>query len=165
MRPASRRFSPLPDNVDPATRSRMMLAIRGKNTRPEMMIRQGLHARGLRYRLHVRNLPGTPDLVFPSARAVLFVHGCFWHGHSCLLFRMPSTRAEFWEAKIARNRFVDERSGRALADLGWRVGVIWECALKGRTRLPADVALGQCEAWLRGALPTLEIEGCIPVNA
>jgi DNA mismatch endonuclease (patch repair protein) len=140
----------------------MMSAIRGKDTRPEMLVRRGLHARGLRYRLHVRALPGTPDLVFPAARAVLFVHGCFWHGHSCHLFRMPSTRAEFWEAKIARNRLVDERSGLALADLGWRVGVIWECALKGRTRRPIDEVLTHCGDWLRSEAPALVIEGCSP---
>lgn len=165
MRPAINRSSPLPDNVDAATRSRMMSAIRGKNTRPEMMIRQGLHARGLRYRLHARTLPGTPDLVFPAARAVLFVHGCFWHGHSCHLFRMPSTRPEFWEAKIARNRVTDERSTRALTELGWRTGVVWECALKGKTRLPADEVLDQCDAWLSSTLPTLLIEGCRPATA
>jgi DNA mismatch endonuclease (patch repair protein) len=143
----------------------MMSAIRGKNTRPEMIIRQGLHARGLRYRLHIRNLPGTPDLVFPAARAVLFVHGCFWHGHNCHLFRMPSTRPDFWGAKIARNRATDERSAHAIKELGWRMGVVWECALKGRTRLPADDVLEGCETWLRSALPTLQIEGCRPVMA
>lgn len=143
----------------------MMSAIRGKNTRPEMMIRQGLHARGLRYRLHVKALPGTPDLVFPAARAALFVHGWFWHGHSCHLFRMPSTRPEFWEAKIARNRVTDDRSTRALTELRWRTGVVWECALKGKTRLPADEVLDQCEAWLRSDLHVLQVEGCRPPTA
>lgn len=150
----------LPDVVDPATRSQMMSAIRAKDTRPEMVVRRGLHARGLRYRLHVRGLPGTPDMVFPASRAVLFVHGCFWHGHSCHLFRMPGTRRDFWEAKIARNREVDDRSARALANLGWRVGVVWECALKGRTRLPADEAIDRCAEWLRGESPELQVEGC-----
>lgn len=129
------------------------------------MVRQGLHARGLRYRLHDRSLPGTPDLVFPASKAALFVHGCFWHGHSCHLFRMPSTRPEFWEAKIARNRVTNERSIRALIELGWRTGVVWECALKGKTRRPENEVLDQCEVWLRGALPTLEIEGCRPTTA
>jgi DNA mismatch endonuclease (patch repair protein) len=80
-----------------------MSRIRAKDTKPEMMIRRGLHARGLRYRLHVRQLPGRPDLVFPSRRAVVFVHGCFWHGHDCPLFKRPASRQEFWDAKIARN--------------------------------------------------------------
>jgi DNA mismatch endonuclease (patch repair protein) len=140
----------------------MMSTIRGKNTRPEMVVRQGLHARGLRYRVHVRGLPGTPDLVFPGRRAVLFVHGCFWHGHDCHLFRMPSTRPEFWAAKIARNREVDARSIAALRTEGWRVGIVWECALKGKTKLAPDEAIDRCEAWLRGSGPTLEVSGCNP---
>jgi len=124
----------------------MMSGIRGKNTKPEMILRQGLHARGLRYRLHAKDLPGTPDLVFPARRAVLFAHGCFWHGHNCHLFRMPSTRPEFWQAKIARNQVVDARSTAALQAAGWRVGVVWECALKGRTELPLEAVMDGCEA-------------------
>lgn len=152
----------MPDTVDPVTRSRIMAAIRGKNTKPEMMVRQGLHARGLRYRLHVRTLPGSPDLVFPFRRAALFVHGCFWHGHDCHLFRMPSTRPEFWAGKIARNCEVDARSAAALVEAGWRVGVIWECALKGRARLPLVTVLDTCAMWVRGKALTLEIRGTEP---
>ena len=136
-----------------------MSGIRGKNTKPEMILRQGLHARGLRYRLHAKDLPGKPDLVFPARRAVLFAHGCFWHGHDCHLFRMPSTRPDFWQAKIARNQVVDTRSTAALEAAGWRVGVVWECALKGRTRLPLEAVLDECEAWRRGSEPALEIRG------
>lgn len=139
----------------------MMSGIRGKNTKPEMVLRQGLHARGLRYRLHARDLPGKPDLVFPARRAVLFAHGCFWHGHDCHLFRMPSTRPEFWATKIEKNKQVDERSIRALVTAGWRVGVVWECALKGRTRLPLPMVLDDCEEWLRGTAPSLDIRGTI----
>ena len=149
----------MPDVVDAATRSRMMSGIRGKNTKPEMLLRQGLHARGLRYRLHDRTLPGSPDLVFPARRAVLFAHGCFWHGHDCHLFRMPSTRPEFWAAKITRNKEVDVRAAAQLEATGWRVGAVWECALKGRTRLPLDEVLEQCEIWIRGDQPALEIRG------
>jgi DNA mismatch endonuclease (patch repair protein) len=137
----------------------MMAGIRGKDTKPEMILRRGLHARGLRYRLHARELPGKPDLVFPARRAVLFAHGCFWHGHDCHLFRLPSTRPEFWAAKIERNRQVDARSEALLQEADWRVGVVWECALKGRFRLPLDAMLARCESWLRGAEPTLEIRG------
>lgn len=136
-----------------------MSGIRGKNTKPEMILRRGLHARGFRYRLHAAELPGKPDLVFPSRRAALFVHGCFWHGHDCHLFRMPSTRPEFWATKIARNKALDERAVAALRAKAWRVGAVWECSLKGRTRLPLPAVLDACEAWLRADDPELEIRG------
>ncbi|MGH3710677.1 MAG: very short patch repair endonuclease [Brevundimonas sp.] len=152
----------MPDVVDAATRSRMMSGIRSRHTQPEMLLRRGLHARGIRYRLHARELPGKPDMVFPARKAVLFAHGCFWHGHDCHLFRLPSTRPEFWSAKIERNRAVDERSTAALRAAGWRVGVVWECALKGRTRLPFEEVLDQCEAWIRGTGESLEIHGAGP---
>ncbi|MEO9963536.1 MAG: very short patch repair endonuclease [Nisaea sp.] len=145
--------------VDVATRSRMMAGIRGKDTKPEMILRRGLHARGLRYRLHDGRLPGRPDMVFPAKRAVLFAHGCFWHGHDCPLFRPPSTRPEFWAAKIGRNREVDAQSTAALADAFWRVGVVWECALKGPGRLPLDLLLDACAEWVVGEEPILEIRG------
>jgi DNA mismatch endonuclease (patch repair protein) len=137
----------------------MMAGVKGKNTRPELILRRGLHARGLRFRLHDRSLPGAPDLVFPGRRAVLFAHGCFWHGHDCHLFRMPGTREDFWRAKIERNRQVDARSVDDLTARGWRVGVVWECALKGRTRLPLESVLDQCEAWVRAGGPSLEVRG------
>lgn len=146
------------DVVDPATRSRMMSGIRGKNTKPELMIRKALHARGFRYRLHCK-LPGKPDLCLPKHRAVIFVHGCFWHGHDCHLFKWPSTRPEFWREKIARNRAVDAAAVEKLLAEGWRVATVWECALKGRERLPFDTVLDGCETWLRGAAQTLEIRG------
>ena len=136
------------DVVNAATRSRMMAGIRGKDTRPEMIIRRGLHARGFRYRLHDRRLPGSPDLVFPGRRAVIFIHGCFWHGHGCNLFRLPATRTEFWEAKIEGNRARDGSAEAALLADGWRVLSIWECALKGRERLTVDEVLDQAVYWL-----------------
>ncbi len=147
------------DIVPPDVRSRMMSGIRGKNTKPELVLRQGLHALGFRYRLHDRALPGSPDLVFPRYRAVLFAHGCFWHGHDCHLFRLPSTRPEFWEAKIARNREVDRRADCQLEAAGWRRGVVWECALKGRTRLPLEAVTGDLAVWLRSGAPAIEIRG------
>jgi DNA mismatch endonuclease (patch repair protein) len=106
------------DVVTPDVRSRMMSGIRSTGTRPEMILRRGLHRAGFRYRLHVRNLPGKPDLVFPRYNAVIFAHGCFWHGHDCHLFKWPSTRRDFWQAKIARNRVVDARSEAALTAQG-----------------------------------------------
>lgn len=136
-----------------------MSGIRGKNTKPEMLLRRGLHARGLRYRLHARDLPGSPDLVFPARKAVLFAHGCFWHGHDCHLFRMPGSRPDFWRTKIERNREVDRRAVEALRQAGWRVGVVWECALKGRTRLDLETVLDACAAWAREGGDMLEIRG------
>jgi DNA mismatch endonuclease, patch repair protein len=122
------------DIVDAATRSRMMSGIRGRNTRPELLIRSLLHRRGFRFRLDARDLPGRPDVVLPRYRAVVFVHGCFWHGHDCPLFKWPQTRAEFWRAKIDRNRSNDARAHDTLIAAGWRVGVVWECALRGANR-------------------------------
>ena len=109
----------------------MMAGIRGRNTRPELVIRKALHARGFRYRLHVAGLPGKPDIVLPRFRAVIFVHGCFWHGHDCPLFRLPATRSEFWEAKISRNRERDREVLGALKTTGWRCLTVWECAIRG----------------------------------
>lgn len=126
-----------------------MSGIRSRDTKPEMILRRGLHRRGLRFRLHDRGLSGTPDLVFPGRRAVLFVHGCFWHGHDCHLYRLPATRPEFWANKIERNRANDARAVSCLADDGWRVGIVWECAVRGRTRLPEEEVLDRCELWLR----------------
>lgn len=146
------------DVVDPATRSRMMSGIRGKNTKPELMIRKALHARGFRYRLHC-DLPGKPDICLPKHRAVIFVHGCFWHGHGCHLFKWPSTRPEFWRAKIGRNREIDGAVESRLSDDGWRVAVIWECALKGRERLPLEDVISTCADWLNSDQMRLEIRG------
>jgi DNA mismatch endonuclease (patch repair protein) len=149
------------DIVSAEVRSRMMSGIRSKDTKPELMLRRGLHATGFRYRLHDRRLPGAPDMVFPGHRAVLFAHGCFWHGHDCHLFRWPASRKEFWEAKIKRNCEVDVATRQALAAVGWRLGVVWECALKGRTRLPFPDVLETCVMWLRSDEPALEIRGIV----
>lgn len=147
------------DVVDPATRSRMMAGIRGKNTKPELLIRKALHARGFRYRIHCKDLPGNPDMCFPKYRAVILVHGCFWHGHDCHLFKWPKTRPEFWSTKIARNREVDSAALRRLTDSGWRSATVWECALKGKTRLPLEDVVASLERWLQSDESSLEIEG------
>lgn len=147
------------DIVPAGVRSRMMSAIRGRNTKPELVLRSGLHKVGFRFRLHAPELPGKPDIVFPRYKAVLFAHGCFWHGHDCHLFKVPSTRQEFWQAKIERNQSVDARVTNALIGLGWRVGVVWECALKGRTRLPYDEVISACADWLRGDELSFETGG------
>ncbi|WP_321947190.1 very short patch repair endonuclease [Paraburkholderia sp. J10-1] len=135
------------DVVDSATRSRMMSGIRARNTRPELLIRSLLHRRGYRFRVHVADLPGKPDIVLPRFRAVVFVHGCFWHGHDCALFKWPGTRAEFWREKIGRNRGRDQEVREALLASGWRVAVVWECAIRGKAREPAAVA-DALVAWL-----------------
>lgn len=120
------------DIVDAQTRSRMMAGIRGKDTGPELALRKSLHARGFRYRLHARGLPGRPDIVMPKHRAVIFVHGCFWHRHAhCRFATTPLTRAGFWEAKFDANVARDERVRTKLLAAGWRVAVVWECALRG----------------------------------
>lgn len=110
-----------------------MSRIRGSNTKLEVLVRKGLHARGLRYRLGGAKLPGRPDIVLPKYRTVVFVHGCFWHGHECSLYRLPKTRPEFWGDKIGRNRARDQRVTAELQATGWRVLTVWECSLRGKT--------------------------------
>lgn len=136
-----------------------MSGIRGKDTAPEMLIRRGLHARGFRFRLHRKDLPGKPDLVLPGHGAVIFVHGCFWHRHDCHLFKWPGTRVEFWREKIGKNVTRDAAVKADLAARGWRVLTIWECALKGRTRRPVDEVLEEAAAWLRSEARHGEVRG------
>ncbi|MDW3681601.1 very short patch repair endonuclease [Cupriavidus sp. CV2] len=122
----------------PLTRSENMARIRGKDTKPELAVRRALWASGLRYRLHDKRLPGNPDLVFTGRRAVVFVHGCFWHCHEgCSSFRIPKTRTEWWTAKLARNKARDAKVYAELVAAGWRVIVIWECELADQDRLAA----------------------------
>jgi DNA mismatch endonuclease (patch repair protein) len=104
-------------------------------------------------------LPGKPDLVFPKYQAVIFVHGCFWHGHDCHLFKWPGTRKSFWRSKIERNREIDEGTLSALAEAGWRCCVVWECALKGKERLPLSKAIRYCDVWLHSRKFKLVVRG------
>ncbi|MFW5500928.1 MULTISPECIES: very short patch repair endonuclease [unclassified Maridesulfovibrio] len=118
------------DIVDSQTRSRMMAGVKGKNTKPEILVRKFLHRKGLRFRLHKKGLPGKPDLVFPSRKIALFVHGCFWHRHEgCAKATTPSTNVPFWEKKFSDNVTRDRRVVTELEQLGWKVIVIWECQL------------------------------------
>lgn len=122
------------DRLTPERRSELMSRIRAKGTRPEMAVRRFLHARGLRYRLHDKRLPGTPDLVFPSRRVVVFVHGCFWHGHEgCKRATLPATRAEFWATKISDNVERDRRAEESLREAGWTVLTMWQCEINQKT--------------------------------
>lgn len=137
------------DIVPPDVRSRMMAGIRGRNTRPEKLIRSGLHRLGFRFRLHPADLPGRPDLILPRYRAAIFIHGCFWHGHDCPLFRMPGDNRSFWESKIASNRARDEEVTARLRELGWRQLTIWECAIRGAGQLGLEEVLRRSAAWIR----------------
>ena len=136
------------DVVSSEKRSQMMSGIRSKDSQPEMIVRRALHASGFRYRLHVKDLPGKPDLVFPRYRSVVMVHGCFWHGHSCHLFKVPSTRTEFWLAKIGRNRERDAEVRQALAGLGWRVLEVWECELRDARKAGYQPVVERIAEWL-----------------
>lgn len=151
------------DIVSPEVRSRMMAGIGPTDTKPELIIRSGLHALGYRFRLgrsyreRGKLLPGRPDLVFPGRRAVILINGCFWHGHDCALFRWPATRSEFWRGKIMGNIARDARVHSELGERGWRVLEVWECTLKGKERRPVDEVVGAADAFLRGQAPALSI--------
>ncbi len=147
------------DVLTPNQRRLNMSRVRSKDTKPEMVVRKGLHARGLRFRLHRRDLPGRPDLVFPGRKAVVFVHGCFWHGHNCPMFKLPATNREFWACKIERNRVNDSMAVESLLGLGWRVMIVWECALRGRGRLSTEEAINAVVRWLNGNPPSEILSG------
>lgn len=148
------------DVVDTATRSRMMSGIRGKNTKPEIIIRKALFAAGFRFRLHRRDLPGAPDIVLPGRRVVVFVHGCFWHRHNgCRYARLPATRPEFWREKLDGNVQRDGRAVKMLLESGWRVLVVWECAVRDeRTTGNLRDALNR---WIGGKAVKGEICGAL----
>ena len=119
--------------MTPEQRSRCMAAVKGKDTKPEMIVRKYLFSQGLRFRVQVRKLPGTPDIVLPKYKTAIFVNGCFWHGHEgCKYFRLPKSNVEFWKEKIERNIERDRESMQALLDLGWKVIRVWECELRNK---------------------------------
>jgi DNA mismatch endonuclease, patch repair protein len=132
------------DQVTSSQRSAQMALIGSKNSKFERAVRARLHIAGYRYRLHVRGMPGTPDLVFPARRKVVFLHSCFWHGHGCRLSRMPKSRKGYWNKKITSNRARDARNERALRRLGWKVLSVWEC----RFRESPDKALDRLARFL-----------------
>ena len=136
-----------------------MAGIKGVDTKPELLLRKGLHSRGLRFRLHDKRLPGRPDMVFPRYRAAIFANGCFWHNHDCHLFKWPSTQQEFWRDKLVRNAERDRLNEKLLVSTGWRICNVWECALKGRHRQPFEDVIDQCERWLKGSDERLDIRG------
>ncbi|MCL2074956.1 MAG: very short patch repair endonuclease [Betaproteobacteria bacterium] len=139
-------------------RSRMMSGIRGKNTKPERTLRALLFAKGFRYRLHVRTLPGSPDLVFPKFRAVVFIHGCFWHRHeNCRYTTIPRTNVDFWMQKFLENVDRDQRHTELLRTAGWRIAVVWECALKHSLKDAAQML----EKWLHGNDDAIDLDHVI----
>jgi DNA mismatch endonuclease (patch repair protein) len=145
------------DIVDSVTRSRMMAGIKSRNTKPELLIRSLLHNRGFRFRLHVKDLPGKPDIVLPKYHSVIFINGCFWHGHeNCRLFKLPGTRTEFWQEKIFRNRTNDNRAVDLLRALNWRVCIIWECKIRAAKKDLTPIA-DIISDFLKGTEPFLEL--------
>nr|WP_256597455.1 very short patch repair endonuclease [Pseudomonas sp. 31-12] len=144
--------------MDVATRSRMMSGIQGQNTKPEIIIRQALHARGFRFRLHVKSLPGKPDLVLPKHKTVVFVHGCFWHGHACRYYKIPKTRSDFWLEKIGKNQARDRLQVTSLRDSGWRVLIIWECAVRSIKRERSSKLVDLIVEWLMSDNEFLQID-------
>lgn len=136
-----------------------MSGIKGKNTKPELIIRKALFKKGFRFKLHDKSLPGKPDLVLPKYDAVIFIHGCFWHQHNCHLFKWPSTRPEFWETKIHRNVEVDKRNYKELKKEGWYILTIWECALKGKTRRSLEEVIDSTIYWLEYETRDRQIKG------
>lgn len=135
-----------------------MSGIRGKDTKPEIVVRKLLHSKGFRFRLHRKDLPGRPDIVLPKYRTAILVHGCFWHGHDdCHLFRLPHSRTEFWQEKIAGNQARDRRNIRLLHEDGWRTLEIWECALKGKSRLESDLITSHVSSFIEGQQLAAEI--------
>ena len=152
------------DVHSPAVRSKNLRAIRSKNTRPEIIIRQLLHASGFRYRLNVSSLPGKPDIVFPKYKAVIQVNGCFWHGHNCKFFKLPATRPSFWHDKININRANDKKSLHALENLGWRVATVWECAVRGKQKTDLDQLRVTLSEWLRSPISSCDDKVCVLIQ-
>lgn len=131
------------DHVTPAQRSGIMACVGQKDTKPELSLRHALHRLGYRFRLHRRDLPGSPDIVFPSRLKAIFVHGCFWHGHGCRWGALPKSRIDYWAPKIEQNRLRDNRALTDLAELGWTALVVWQCELRN-----ADMAVRRVTAFL-----------------
>jgi len=145
----------MPDKFSKETRSRMMSGIRNKNTKPEIMIRKELFGNGFRYRLHNEKLPGKPDIVFKKHMAIIFIHGCFWHGHNCRYFVWPKSNIEFWREKINGNKKNDKKVIKELHTMGYRICIVWECVTRDQVLFPK--AMKKLIAWLLSHRNFLEI--------
>lgn len=135
----------------------MMSGIRSRNTKPETILRKALHRVGFRFRLHRADLPGKPDIVLSKYHAVIFVHGCFWHGHGCPLFKLPETRVEFWKSKIEKNAVRDAKKINELVNMGWRVAIVWECTLRSFQKVGSDDLVLIIANWLKSSDIRIEI--------
>lgn len=144
------------DTISKEHRSRVMASVRQMNTKPELLVRRSLHAQGFRFRLHDRSLPGSPDIVLPKHRAIVMVHGCFWHGHGCRRRSLPITNSDFWCAKIERNVARDAGVVTSLEAKGWRVLTLWECAVLSRADVRDHALAATCD-WIKRGLPTSQI--------
>ncbi|GMU18828.1 MAG: hypothetical protein AMXMBFR12_00200 [Candidatus Babeliales bacterium] len=133
----------------PNIRSKMMAAVKNKNTAPEINVRKALYAKGMRYKLHNKKLPGNPDLVFAKYKAVIFINGCFWHKHNCRLVQIPQTNQEFWIDKLNKNAYRDEMNLAKLQEIGWRVKVIWLCVLKNKKTFSSAEQLDDIVQWIK----------------
>lgn len=142
-----------------STRRRIMASIPSKNTKPELSIRRALHALGFRYRTHVKDLPGTPDIVFPKYKAAVQINGCFWHGHNCLSNRPAKNNLKYWLEKTQKNKLRDERNKQGLLKSEWRLMVIWECAIQGKRKLDQEILVSLIENWLLVGSEFVEIAG------
>lgn len=147
------------DVLTPEQRRLNMSRIKATNTKPELFVRKALHALGYRFRLHRCDLPGCPDIVLPKYRVVIFVHGCFWHGHECPMFKLPTTRAAFWQKKIDQNQRRDKRVQAELIRSHWRVLTVWECALRGPRRQSPETVMNRIARWLTLDEPESVIQG------
>lgn len=147
------------DIVSKKKRSEIMSRIGGKDTKPEMIVRKGLHRLGYRYRLHIKKLPGKPDVYFPKYNALIEVNGCFWHGHDCHIYRLPKSRTDYWKKKIERNRERDKQNFKKIIDMGYRLLVVWECSLKGKEKKNLGDLLAEIEKWLHSDIKKKEIRG------
>lgn len=145
------------DTVEPHIRSKIMASVGQKNTGAELLLRHALHRRGLRYRLHDRSLPGSPDMVFPRFKAVVFVHGCYWHSHGCHRSTVPKTRIDFWMSKFDANKRRDAKKRAEILARRWRVLTVWECALVGKSAQPIEPLAKRVEAWLKSSKRAAEI--------
>jgi DNA mismatch endonuclease (patch repair protein) len=138
------------DRITPQARSRIMAAIRSGDTKPELLLRKALFARGYRYRVHAKSLAGSPDIALPKWGAAIFVNGCFWHAHSCGNVRLPKSNRAFWKRKLTRNVERDQTARNELLKQGWRVLVVWDCAFKEKTERQVSVLADRVETWLLG---------------
>lgn len=147
------------DTVSPEVRSRIMASIRGRNTKPELTVRKGLHALGFRYSLHSSRFPGRPDIVLAKHNAVVFIHGCYWHGHRCGAAKLPSSNESYWHPKIERTRMRDAKNASAVESAGWRSLTIWECALRGKSALGPERVIEMAAQWIMAGTSSSEIAG------